>query len=81
MRNPNIKKVIFNIPVLIRFEEGQDMIIRIYKDREGLKKGPGLLVSKDTPLAQAILNQPEGKTVEYTVKDKTNKVIIRAIYK
>lgn len=99
-----MKKVSFDIPVLVKFEEGQDMIIRIYKqslkaqpkamlsgfaykDRNSLKKGLGLLISKDTPLAQAILNQPEGKTVEYTIKDKknkqsfsTNKVHIAAIY-
>lgn len=74
------KKVTFDIPVLVRFEEGQVMIIRIYKDREGLKKGPGLLVSKDTPLAQAILNQPEGKVVEYRIKDKVNRVTISAVY-
>lgn len=80
MRGSRAKIVTFNIPILIRFEEGQDMIIKIYKDREGLKKGPGLLVSKDTPLAKAILNQPEGKIVEYKVKEKISKVLIATIY-
>lgn len=75
-----VKKVTFNIPILIRFEEGQDMIIRIYKDRQGLKKGLGLLVSKDTPLAHAILNQSEGKVIEYRIKDKINKVTIVGVY-
>lgn len=74
------KKVTFDIPVLIRFEDGKDTIVRIYKDRTGLKKGPGILISKDTPLAQAILNKQEGRSVEYTVNDKLNKVVILAVY-
>lgn len=75
-----MKKVAFDVPVLIRFEKGQDMIIRIYRNRQGLKKGLGLLVSKDTPLAQAILNQSEGETVKYITREKENKVTIAAVY-
>lgn len=74
------KRVGLNIPILIGFADGRQILIRIYNDKSDMTKGPGMLISKNTPLSRAIIGKYSGEVVEYFVNEKNNKIRILEIY-
>lgn len=60
------RKVTYNTPILVRFMDGKEIVIKIYSDKSNIG-GKGLSISRNTPLARAIINQIEGKLVNFDI--------------
>lgn len=67
-----------NKPVKIRFQDGDELIIRIVEQKIGprLKVSEELLINSKAPIAQAILGHRAGEEIEFTVVESTQKIII-----
>ncbi len=70
-----MKQVGFNRSIKVRFENGGELVVTIFQKRPELSL-PGFQMSKEAPLAKAILNKKIGEVVTYFVQDQKVSVTI-----
>ncbi len=72
------KIVTFNIPIKVRFTDGYQLTITIIDDdiTRFPQKSSQLIVSKNSPIAKAILGKKQGDTGKYIVVGRNYVVTI-----